>query len=163
MTCPLKVVELGYLNGYSANIILNALKEDSLLISYDNTTHGNINDRRFIFKHKSQEDYEETDVDMVFFDASHDFELNKKTFRKVILSLNKQAIIAIHDTGLWNIKMQDVGGYWINDGYAHRPDERKFVNWIKEFYPKYQVINFHSLKETRHGMTLIQKLDTLLI
>jgi len=162
MTCPKKAVELGYLQGYSARLILSALNSDSKLVSYDNSTVGYIDDRRFEFKNKSQTDYDEKDVDFLFFDASHDLVLNQITFNKAVGGLNDGAIVAIHDTGLWNQMIMDTGGKWIGGGYAHRLGEREFVNWIKEKYPEFQIINFHTLNETRHGMTLLQKYGKLL-
>ena len=159
MTCPSKLVELGYLNGYSTRKFLEVMRPDAKLISYDNTVrNSNIVDSRFTFKNLSQTDYEEEDVDFIFFDASHNFELNIETLKKVENTLNNGAIIAVHDTGLWNEMVMDtIEGYWIENGYAHRPDERKFVAWIKDHYKDYQIINFHTLKELRHGITLLQK------
>lgn len=160
ITCPLKLVELGHLNGYSAKKILEVMREDAVLTSYDPTVNSNINDPRFIFKKQGQEEYNETEVDFIFFDASHDLEINKQTFLKVLPTLNKNAIIAVHDTGLWNTMVLDTGGYWIDNGYAHRPDERAFVNWLQEQY-NFNAIHFHTLRETRHGMTLLQLDNTL--
>lgn len=156
MTCPLNLVELGYLNGYSTNKILEAMLPEAHLTSYDCTVTGsNITDTRFTFKNKSQTEVEENDIDFIFFDASHDLEINKETWKN--LHLTDNCIIAIHDTGLWDKMLMDTGGHWIGEGYAHRPGEREFVNWLKETYPEYQVINFHTLRQTRHGITLIQK------
>lgn len=156
MTCPLKLVELGYLNGYSTGIILNAMRDDATLVSYDNTTYSKTDDPRFTFKCLSQEDYEEDNIDFIFFDASHDLTLNQNTFKKVYPTLNEGAIIVVHDTGLWDKLIQDVGGKWIDCGYAHRPGEREFVNWLHDTYGL-QTIHFHTLKETRHGITILQK------
>lgn len=160
MTCPLKLVELGYLNGYSTGIILDSMRPDARLISYDNTTQSKTNDPRFTFKHLSQEDYEEENVDLIFFDASHDFELNKNTFNKVYPTLNEGAIVIVHDTGLWDKMVLDTGGKWIGKGYAHRLGERLFVNWIHD-NSGMQTIHFHTLKETRHGITILQKYKEL--
>lgn len=161
MTCPSKLVELGHLNGFSTKKILDVMRPDATLVSYDNSTNAYSIDPRFKFKKLSQTDYEEDNIDFIFFDASHDLELNKETFTKVYKTLNEGAIVAIHDTGLWNELLMETGGYWIGNGYAHRPDERKFINWIKEEYPDMQIINFHTLKETRHGMTLLQRYSTI--
>lgn len=154
MTCPINLVELGYLNGYSTKKILEVMRPDAKLTSYDSTVTGsNIIDSRFTFKNQSQTEVNEQDIDFIFFDASHDLEINKETFNR--LNLSENAIIAVHDTGLWNEMVLDTGGYWVGNGYAHRPDEREFVKWLKE--KGYNAINFHTLKETRHGMTLLQK------
>lgn len=154
MTCPVNLVELGYLNGYSTKKILEVMRPDAKLTSYDNTVQDSpIQDERFIFKNKSQIECDEKQIDFIFFDASHDFEINRSTFNR--LDLSENAIIAVHDTGLWNEMILDTGGYWVGNGYAHRPGEIMFVKWLKE--KGYNAINFHTLKETRHGMTLLQK------
>jgi predicted O-methyltransferase YrrM len=154
MTCPVQLVELGYLNGFSTQKILEAMRDDACLTSYDNTIQdSSITDKRFTFKNKSQTEVNEQNIDFIFFDASHDFEINKKTFEN--LDLADKAIIAVHDTGLWDKMILDTGGHWVGNGYAHRPDEIKFVDWLKG--KGYNSIDFHTLKETRHGMTLLQK------
>lgn len=154
MTCPVQLVELGYLNGFSTTKMLEVMHSDAKLTSYDNSLHDSaIKDERFIFKNKSQTECDEKQIDFIFFDASHDFEINVETFNK--LDLADKAIIAVHDTGLWNEMVMDTGGHWIGEGYAHRPGERQFVEWLKE--KGYNAIDFHTLKETRHGMTLLQK------
>lgn len=154
MTCPMQLVELGHLNGHSTKIILDAMRDDAHLTSYDPTVDSSISDSRFTFKKQSQEEVSEKDIDFIFFDASHDLEINQKTFQNIEKNLTEQAIIAVHDTGLWNEMVLDTGGYWIGSGYAHRPDERAFVIWLQE--KGYNAIHFHTLKELRHGMTLLQ-------
>lgn len=154
MTYPKQLVELGYLNGYSTRKLLEVMTEDARLTSYDNTvSSSDITDPRFTFKNKSQTECDEKGIEFIFFDASHDLEINKQTFEN--LDLAEHCIIAVHDTGLWNRMVMDTGGYWIGDGYAHRPGEIAFVQWLKE--KGYNAINFHTLRETRHGMTLLQK------
>lgn len=154
MTCPVQLVELGYLNGYSTKKILEVMRNDAHLTSYDNSLKESaIKDERFTFKNQSQTECNEKQIEFIFFDASHDFDINKETFNK--LDLADKAIIAVHDTGLWNERVLDTGGYWIGKGYAHRPGEIQFVEWLKE--KGYNAIDFHTLKETRHGMTLLQK------
>jgi len=161
-TLPHKCVELGF--GVSTRTILEALPEDSILISYDLVDMENpINDKRFIFKKKDQIEYEEDNVDFVFIDASHDFEKNIQTFVKIDKSLNSGGIIVVHDTGTVKEDIKIGDGYFLDGEYIHRPGERKFVNWIKENYPDYQIIHFHSLKEYRPGITIIQKYQRLKI
>jgi predicted O-methyltransferase YrrM len=162
MTAPTKLVEFGYLDGYSSRKFLEVMRDDAQLISYDNSRNGKIDDPRFTFKKKSQTDYEETEVDFIFFDASHDLNLNIIAFEKVYPTLNEGAIIAVHDTGLWNEMVVNNGGKWIGGYYAHQPDERAFVNYLKETYDL-ETIHFHTVKETRHGMTLLQKYNKLVV
>lgn len=160
------VVEFGYLFGDSAKTILEALGEDGKLFSYDiEARHIKTHDSRFTFVHKSQANFESIGdkIDFVFFDASHDLELNKITFEKILPELSDKAIIAVHDTGTWPYIVEDTGGYEINGEYLHRPDERKFVNWIRDTYPDFDQLHFHTLSKVRHGLTIIKKYQRLAI
>lgn len=163
MTVPTMCVELGFLKGESAGLILESIPATSRLISYDTNPIGSIDDDRFTLKIQDQSTCNEQDIDFIFFDASHDLEQNITTFKNIESNLNEGCIIAIHDTGLWNKKVFDTNGYYIGDEYAHQPDERKFVNWIKQYNSEFQIINLHTTKETRHGVTLIQKYKQLTI
>lgn len=162
MTLPKRCVEFGYLNGHSTRVILGAMPPDSTLVSYDNSVDGRIDDPRFTFKRKSQTEYEEDSADFVFFDASHDLELNMETMDRVIPTLSEGAIVLVHDTGLWRDMLMDTGGHWIGNGYAHRPGEREFANWcVSE--RGFHAIHLHTLSENRHGMTILQRNRALVL
>ena len=46
---------------------------------------------------------------------------------------------------------------WLSTGdFAHRPDEREFVNWIRETRPDFSQLHLHSRATLRHGLTLLQ-------
>lgn len=161
MTNPMTLVEFGYFWGNSAKAMLEVMEPTAVLHSFDNTKNPSVPDGRFVFHQKSQEQIEGIEnIDFVFLDASHDLELNKKTFQKLLPCLSEKAIIAVHDTGTWiggNVFNADMGilnkkGEWI-----HCPDELDFVNWIMTDYPDFQQIHFHSTKQVRHGITLLQK------
>lgn len=159
MTDPKLVIEFGYFWGKSASVMLNAMSSDARLISYDNTKNPSVADTRFEFKRLSQEEFEPVDgVDFVFLDASHDFELNKITFEKLLPCLSHRAIIAVHDTGTWPGNVFNAqAGYDLDDNeYIHCPGERIFVNWISENYPDFQQIHLHSFPKIGHGITLLQ-------
>lgn len=51
--------------------------------------------------------------------------------------------------------------YFIGDsaesGYVHRPDERKFVNYIRETRLDFDQIHLHSRTKLGHGLTLMQR------
>jgi hypothetical protein len=77
------------------------------------------------------------------------------------------AIIAIHDTGLWQkshfshaqtrVVETATHGRWItNNLYAHQPEERAFVNWIVSHQSHFDAIHFHSINTLRHGFSLLQ-------
>lgn len=160
MTTPKVLVEFGYFWGDSARAMLEVMREDAELHSFDNTKDPVVVDSRFHFYKKSQEEIEGIkDIDFVFLDASHELDLNIKTFEKLVPYLSDKAIIAVHDTGTWvggNVFNVEAGYLKDNGEYVHRPDELEFVNWVKERYPQFQQIHFHSSREVRHGITLLQ-------
>lgn len=129
-------------------------------------------DRRLVFIKKDQTKFEPADIesrkiDFVFFDASHDLDLNKTTFKKIQSSLAPGAMIAVHDTGVWNkdffseihnnFASNSHNGIWITDKqYAHQPEERTFVDWVVSENQGFCSIHLHSLATLRHGLSLIQ-------
>ena len=127
-----------------------------------------IKDRRFKFLLKRQEDFHPSDIDylpidILFIDASHDVICDIALFEKINNSLSENALIIIHDTGTWNKKLipkdyvpwvehmnkirESYGDAHINEEeFAHQPDERRFVNYLKVAYPDLEQIHFHSLE-----------------
>ena len=176
---PKTIVEFGFLAGHSSTNFLKAMSSDARLYSYDIADASmriarRIRDDRFRFVFKSQADFEYSDVDnrlvdLVFFDGSHDFHLNVVTFEKVGKCLSERALVIVHDTGAWYGDLQGrqtPEGYFaggsIDAGYIHRPDERKFVNYIRVNMEDFEQIHLHSTSKFRHGLTLLQRnVDTL--
>ena len=176
---PRTVIEFGFFHGHSAFNFLMAMPEDGLLVSYDVDEDSELRARRefaglkgFRFIHKSQVDFDLADVDQrpldfVFFDAAHQLDLNQRTFEKIQSQLAPRAIIAIHDTGIWNTEFyqdvhrafnQEMPIIMTAEGYCiHQPGERKFVEWIRREYPDFQAIHLHSVRTLRHGLTLLQR------
>lgn len=171
---PKTIVEFGFDRGHSATNFLKAMSSDSRLYSYDISDVSmrlarKIHDERFRFIFKSQTDFEYSDVDnrlvdLVFFDASHDFHLNVATFEKVRKFLSERALIIVHDTGAWYGKLKGSKtpeGYFVGGkasaGYIHRPDERRFVNHIRENMEGFDQIHMHSTSKFRHGLTVLQR------
>jgi len=176
---PKTVVEIGFHYGQSAFNFLRAMNHDAILFSFDidrdseffaDTRFGH--DPRFRFARKSQDEIVEADIgvgrkiDFLFVDASHDLELNQRTFAAIEGLLAPRALVAIHDTGTYKRSSltgpfaglgDTYPGNWTSeDEYAHQLDERRFVNWIGETRPQYGQIHFHSHRTRRHGMTLLQ-------
>ena len=176
---PKVVVEFGFFHGHSAFNFLRALPEDGRLYSYDIDADSIRRarteftfDRRFTFVGKSQTDFEASDIgrqdiDFVFLDAAHELDLNIETFRRVIAHLAPEAMIAIHDTGLWQRAhfseihetfIREYPGEWRSDElYAHQPGERAFVDWIVAEPHGFSAIHFHSTRILRHGFSLLQR------
>jgi len=180
---PKVVVEFGFFHGHSAYNFLQALPEDGRLYSYD-IDEDSIRraerefsfERRFTFVGKSQTAFEACDVggepiDFVFFDAAHELELNIETFTRMVAHLAPEAMIAIHDTGLWQRRhftpihatfTREHAGEWVSDElYAHQPGEREFVDWIVAGQHGFAAIHLHSTRTLRHGFSLLQRQRTL--
>jgi predicted O-methyltransferase YrrM len=171
---PKTVVEFGFMAGHSAVNFLKAMSIDARLYSYDISGSAlqlaeKVRDRRFVFVCKSQADFDSSDVenrrvDLAFFDASHNYDLNVATFERLSDSLSERALVIVHDTGTWHGDLKGfrtADGYFIGDsaesGYVHRPGERKFVNYIRETRPDFDQIHLHSTTKLRHGLTLMQR------
>ncbi len=181
---PKIIVEFGFFDGNSAINFLRALPENGLLYSFDCDENcvkkaASIKDPRFKFILKRQEDFKPTDInnqsiDMLFIDASHDFNLNLALFEKIQKYLSSCATILVHDTGTWNkelipesytpwhehmksMEKIDSGANVNQKEFAHQPDERRFLNHLKLKYPEFQQVHIHSLNTPRHGLTVLQK------
>jgi len=177
---PTTILEFGFYHGHSAFNFLKAMAPDAHLYSFDFAPESAHiaktdfpKDARFHFLYKSQAEFCHADVenrtiDLVFFDASHDFRLNQQTFELVLQWLSKDAIICIHDTGVWHkdhfssihseFAKQKNNKDWLTEStYAHQNDERIFVNWIAHEYPHFQCIHAHSVRALRHGISILQQ------
>lgn len=164
MTSPLVLLEFGHLFGDSARSMLEVMRPDARLYSYDCDQNSHITDSRFTFFKQSQTEVSGIEnIDFVFLDASHDLELNKITFEKIKDKLSPNAIIAIHDTGTWPSNVYGFDrGYNLPDGrYIHCPGERLFSNWLTEAHSEYKQVHLHSNRDVRHGITLVQKSEKL--
>ena len=172
---PKTIVEFGFHRGFSAFSMLSALNKSSLFVTFDTNPYSkNTFDKYFSqypntkFYLKGQEEFSIDDVngrsiDLVFMDASHNLDLNKQTFNKIRSSLSKNAIILIHDTGLWKkefihklpkAELEAIEIIELEGGIAHQLDERKFVNWLIDQEPTWNVVHFHSDNTLRHGLSM---------
>ena len=175
---PKTVVEFGFYHGHSAFNFLCALAPDARLYSYDIAEEAALRarrefsfDRRLTFIRKSQAEFDSSDIanrpiDFVFFDGAHDLALNIATFARVLPHLAPGAMLAVHDTGLWEKShfcaaherfSKGAPGGWVTETlYAHQPDERAFVNWVTTQHPRFGAIHFHTTNRLRHGFSLFQ-------
>ncbi|RYE37348.1 MAG: class I SAM-dependent methyltransferase, partial [Hyphomicrobiales bacterium] len=176
---PKVVVEFGFFHGHSAFNFLQAMTPDAELFSYDIDAESQRRaqdelgfDARLHFFAKSQTDFAADDIggkpiDFVFFDAAHELDLNQLTFQKILPHLAADAMIAVHDTGLWHRAhfgelhrefVEEMPGKWESaDCYAHQPGEREFIDWIRTIEPAFGALHFHSTATLRHGFSLLQR------
>ena len=177
--CPRIVVEFGFHKGHSAFAIANALDQNSLFITCDISHESekifkkhfkNYKFIKFILEDMSKINFRsiitEKKIDLVFFDAVHDFEINKTAFININEFLLDDSLIIIHDTGLWKKEMmnlnQEKALRTINHKYlgpdliAHQIDERKFSNYLVSEH-NFNPLHIHTLNKIRHGLTILQK------
>jgi hypothetical protein len=72
----------------------------------------------------------------VFLDGAHDLALNQQTFERLLPMLAPDAIVAVHE---------------------HQPEERAFVNWVREEHPDFAQIDLHTHVVPRRGTALLQR------
>lgn len=176
---PKVILEFGFYLGHSSYNFLRAAGSDTHVFSFDVTEVSRLTATRYFshyqnfrYLHKSQVDFDVTDVegmrvDMLFIDASHSLSHNIETFDRVLPVLDKDAVVVIHDTGTWAKRhcrpvhktfAASRTTQWLNgEEFVHQPEERDFVNYIGETYPEFQQIHLHSLNTLRHGLTIMQK------
>lgn len=161
---PRSVLEFGTLRGDSTAIWLHG--GASRVVSVDINTTAQAYDLGFRFPQLELVRCDQTlyvpseEFDLVFMDASHDFVANTKTFVNVSRYIRAGGLLIVHDTGLWRRDFMSeqhhrFPGTWeTDDDFAHQPDERKFVLWLKSM--GLNAINIHSTNTLRHGMTILQ-------
>ncbi len=127
---PRTVVEIGFLEGRSALNFLCGLDADARLYSFDldETCAGRArdlfgHDPRFTFRTRSQaeltpDDIDGREADFVFLDASHELDLNRETFSRLLPLMAPDAILAVHDTGTVPRRFVLPGHYWLESESA---------------------------------------------
>lgn len=181
---PRLIVEFGFSTGESAANFLAAAPANCEIHSFDISPHSAqiaqhmMRDRRLHFHEKSQADFSAEDIgnrqaDLVFIDASHDLALNQQTWHRLQNCMSSDCLVIVHDTGTWaRDEMRDIhsrfaaqpitaAGWISRDEFAHQIDERIFVNWVRETDPGYCVMHLHTTRALRHGLSLIQRCQTL--
>ena len=145
LTSPRVVLEFGTLSCLTAVNFLNAMDEDSHLYTVDLHRPSELNliyDKRLTFLQKNQIDFVPSDIgnkkiDLVYIDASHNFEMNKKTYWAIIGNMSQGSYIILHDTAKW----------------AGQDGEVLFAEWLGK---KHTRIDFHCDRKRRWGITVFQ-------
>jgi predicted O-methyltransferase YrrM len=167
MMQPQVVVEFGFCQGHSTRYLLHNLSKDGQLVSYDPSPSRFDEDlkaeKRLTLLTRGQETFTPADVsdkkvDLVFFDGSHDFSINVESIKRLLPSMSNDALIVIHDTGLWNTDLFDQPQFGVLVApklRAHQPHERKFADWLQTI--GFQRINLCPTHITRHGLSILQR------
>jgi len=176
---PEVIVEVGFFRGRSALNFLTALGGSGRLYSFDLDEEAEAAAVQFFagtpnfrFTRKSQSRLSAADVDgaaidMLYIDASHDYDLNVATFEGLEPSLASGAVVVVHDTGTWarsqlgprqRVATEENPGWWLSpEEFAHQPGERRFMNWIRETYPDFAQLHLHTVRTPRHGISVLQR------
>lgn len=182
---PKVCLEFGFNLGHSAFSILKAIDDNAYLFSFDISDSSEAIAKKFFYKKfknfkfvkKSQTDFEFSDIqnqkiDFVFFDASHDLNMNIKTFSLIKPFLSDNAYIVIHDTGLWDKKFMEERHHQVlsvithkelNGLISHQIEEREFSNWILNNVEGISVLHYHSLNTLRHGLSVFSNVNPKLL
>jgi SAM-dependent methyltransferase len=162
--CPRSVLEFGTLRGHSTDIWLAAGAKR--VVSVDILTTPQALEVANEYPNLElvrcdQTAYMPTEnFDIIFMDAAHDLEANKQTFENVGRHISEGGLLIVHDTGLWRREFMTgehhrFPGKWETpNDFAHQPDERAFVLWLKS--QGLNAVNIHSSNTLRHGMTILQ-------
>jgi len=184
MIRPKVVVEFGFARGHSALNVLTAIDKDAKLYSFDiaefsrKTAEAVFNQHKnFHFRFKSQLDFTPEDVhnqkiDLVYFDAVYDRNINMATFEKLKSSLSDESIIMLHDTNVWKKTLMDDAHIsyaskkpndWLNENeFQSQKGQREFFNDFLEKFPEYAAVTLHSSNiPLLSGISLLQKKKVL--
>jgi hypothetical protein len=101
-------------------------------------------------------------IDLLFIDASHNFELDCRTFQRLQSHFSPGATIVVHDTGQWAKRFMRQHhfdhvarfGKDLGDTCVHQPDVMRFVSWLKD--QGMDCISLASENCLRHGLSLFQ-------
>jgi len=172
---PKTVVELGFFRGDSAAVLAAATEdiEGSRVVSHDIHVDLAIAEtlmRRYPHLEVRQADQRAVGddlgnaIDFLFVDASHDFETNKQTWAALKGRLAQNAVVMVHDTGLWVDPYRPPEHTQGCPGTAngvpgryHQPHEVHFVQWVAATEPDWVKMDFWSANTFRHGFTLLQR------
>lgn len=172
---PLTVVELGFYKGDSAAVLAAATADipGARVVSHDihvDWTAAAELQSRYPHVQVRECDQRMVDadlgdaIDFLFVDASHDLRTNQDTWAALQDRMAANAVVMVHDTGLWvdphRPPQHTHGCPGTANGVAgrfHQPCEVRFVNWLVDTHPDWVKMDFWSSNTFRHGLTLLQR------
>jgi hypothetical protein len=167
-----RILEIGGLNGYSAQNFLAALKypgNNGVLYTCDIGPVPKLADNHIILIknaiHITSDELGNKPLDMVFFDC-HDMiqmDIYKKFRNENIVDDN--TVLALHDTNLHYSPWNKFGKFVPSgNGFAHQPVEREMTNVFKDM--GYDIFNLSTDQAKhsdsfpiRHGLTICRKFN----
>ena len=171
---PQKIVEIGFGQGDSTEALLAGIHgiPGATVTSYDirvSTEHASLmmgkHPNLSVFEADQTELILDDDVDFLFLDASHDFEMNRTFWLTNSHKFPDHAFIVVHDTGLWaddfidDPTVAEFGVRGSNRGVTgrfHQPGEVEFVKWVQSL-GTWNRVDIFSKNCFRHGFTILQR------
>lgn len=98
------------------------------------------------------EDTEE--IDFVFFDAAHDCQKSVRAMELISRFLSTRCLLAVHDTGIWPVKLPPGHASFIGGRTIQTHEERKFCTYLVG--RGWLSVSLANDTEIRHGITLLQ-------
>jgi predicted O-methyltransferase YrrM len=159
---PKIVVEYGSLDGHSAAVfarfaeVVYCVEADTIRPGLHHVAGDHPNVRVFRARMQDFEPAPGDKVDLLYVDASHDYQDSMEAYRRIEKYLEPTALIVCHDTAQW-----EDPDMW---GAEFRPvreaamnGERDFVEWLKVVHG-WNPVAFGAPKGAlRHGLTILQK------
>jgi predicted O-methyltransferase YrrM len=181
---PKRIVELGFYKGDSCAALAAAAQEINRLTGFQHSNVesydirvNNDDEARIVSEYPGTvvrvmdqldvHNVEGGEIDFLFIDAAHNLAINKDTWTRLEPRLSPNAMVMVHDTGLWvdayrpsSISRQGMDGVIRGDvtGCFHQPDEVAFVKWVTKTYTSWTKMDFMSVHAFRHGFTLLQRI-----
>ena len=162
-----RILEVGGLNGYSAQNFIKALgPRPGMVYTIDLEPVEQQGENHRCLQKDAQlinaEDVDGQPLDLVFFDC-HELIVQMELFWRLrdCKIITDDTVLALHDTGLHSSDF--VGwAYEIPEGWVHQPVERQMVNIFKDL--GYDVLTVGAKRDTscedlpfRHGLTICKK------
>lgn len=167
-----RILEIGGLQGYSAENFLRAVGPSGILYTVDiNPVSSRAPNHRTLHKdgrHLVSGDLDGKPLDMIFFDC-HSYEVQFEIFYQLQREniITDRTVIALHDTNLHPRKFFD-HVYPVDEGFVHQKAERKMVNDFHRL--GYDAFCLHTdmavhdeTLPARHGVTVMTKFRPLAV
>ena len=166
-----RVLELGFLGGYSATNFLKAVGSTGLVYSCDLGPVVTLSQNHIPLRKDisliSPKDLDNKPIDLVFFDC-HNLEAQMTCFNNLTEAgiITNKTILALHDTGTHPKKLRKNDYKIGRKEFVHQPVERVMVNEfaVIGYSPlclHTEVTKTSKVLPFRHGLTILSKFEPL--
>ena len=157
---PRIAIEYGCLEGHSAAVLCRFV-EKLYCVEVDNVRNGLLHvmerNPNIVHVHASMTQWdpppEVEQIDLVYFDASHNFRDSRDAYLRIKSRLSQRTMIICHDTATWIEPMPQHFRDFAQPRFEAVSGERGFVRWLEA--NNWTAISFAG-RELRHGLTVLQ-------